>query len=100
MRAGVHVTFVLRGKTFAIGDVIGCIGFLDRDTIKFATNRDHGTGSTGAENTDSAGDTVKAGKFFIGYVARYGFVAFGWYRIVVGALILILGACGYELTME
>ena len=43
---------------------------------------------------------VAAIKFFIGYVARYGFVAFGWYRIIVGALILVLGACGYELTME
>lgn len=43
---------------------------------------------------------IAAIKFFIGYVARYGFVAFGWYRIVVGAVILVLGACGYDLTME
>lgn len=43
---------------------------------------------------------VAAIKFFIGYVARYGFVAFGWYRIIVGTIILVLGACGYELTME
>ena len=29
-------------------------------------------------------------KFFISYVSRYGFRAFGWYRIVVGLLILAL----------
>lgn len=39
-------------------------------------------------------------KFFINYVAKYGFVAFGWYRIIVGAAILIMAALGYELTLE
>ena len=39
-------------------------------------------------------------KFFISYVAKYGFVAFGWYRIIVGAAILIMAALGYELTLE
>lgn len=39
-------------------------------------------------------------KFFINYVAKYGFVVFGWYRIIVGAAILIMAALGYELTLE
>lgn len=39
-------------------------------------------------------------KFFINYVAKYCFVAFGWYRIIVGAAILIMAALGYELTLE
>lgn len=39
-------------------------------------------------------------KFFINYVAKYGFVAFGWYRIIVGAAILIMAALGYKLTLE
>lgn len=39
-------------------------------------------------------------KFFIDFVSRYGFKAFGWYRIVVGAVILILPYFGYELKME
>ena len=39
-------------------------------------------------------------KFFINYVAKYGFVAFGWYRIIVGAAILIMAALGDELTLE
>jgi undecaprenyl-diphosphatase len=43
--------------------------------------------------------SIAAIRFFIGYVARYGFKAFGWYRIVVGTLILLLGACGYSLQM-
>ena len=43
---------------------------------------------------------ILAIKFFINYVAKYGFVAFGWYRIIVGAAILIMAALGYELTME
>ena len=43
---------------------------------------------------------ILAIKFFINYVAKYGFVAFGWYRIIVGAAILIMAALGYELTLE
>ncbi|RRD80777.1 undecaprenyl-diphosphate phosphatase [Alloprevotella sp. OH1205_COT-284] len=43
---------------------------------------------------------ILAIKFFIDYVARYGFRAFGWYRIVVGILILVLPFFGYELKME
>lgn len=42
---------------------------------------------------------IAAIKFFINYVTKYGFVVFGWYRIIVGALILILGACGIDLAM-
>lgn len=42
---------------------------------------------------------IAAIKFFIDYVTRYGFKAFGWYRIIVGGLILALGACGYGLQM-
>ncbi|MBO5703278.1 MAG: undecaprenyl-diphosphate phosphatase [Bacteroidaceae bacterium] len=43
---------------------------------------------------------ILAIKFFIEYVAKYGFVAFGWYRIVVGALIIVMAFLGYELKME
>ena len=32
-------------------------------------------------------------KFFINYVTKYGFKAFGWYRIVLGILILVLFFC-------
>ena len=42
---------------------------------------------------------IAAIKFFISYVTRYGFKAFGWYRIVAGALILRLMACGVDLAM-
>lgn len=42
---------------------------------------------------------IAAIKFFINFVTRYGFVAFGWYRIIVGCLILILSACGIDLAM-
>ncbi len=38
-------------------------------------------------------------KFFIGFVTKYGFKAFGWYRIVAGALILLLMALGVNLTI-
>ncbi len=38
-------------------------------------------------------------KFFISFVTKYGFQAFGWYRIIVGAAILIMGAMGAELTL-
>lgn len=42
---------------------------------------------------------IVAIKFFIEYVTRYGFRAFGWYRIIVGGLILILPYFGYELSL-
>ena len=42
---------------------------------------------------------IAAIKFFISYVTRYGFKAFGWYRIVAGALILLLMACGVDRAM-
>lgn len=38
-------------------------------------------------------------KFFIGYLQKYGFKVFGYYRIIVGLLILGLLAAGYELKI-
>ncbi len=34
-------------------------------------------------------------KFFISYLQRYGFKLFGWYRIIVGAVLLVLIFTGY-----
>jgi len=39
-------------------------------------------------------------RFFINFLTRYGFKVFGYYRIVVGILILTLLACGVELTID
>jgi undecaprenyl-diphosphatase len=38
-------------------------------------------------------------KFFISFVTKYGFKLFGWYRIIVGALILILMADGFNMEI-
>ena len=38
-------------------------------------------------------------KFFIGFVTKYGFRAFGWYRILVGGLILGLLMSGHNLMI-
>ena len=38
-------------------------------------------------------------KFFINFVTKYGFKAFGWYRIIVGSAILIMIACGVDLAI-
>jgi undecaprenyl-diphosphatase len=38
-------------------------------------------------------------KGFITFLTRYGFKLFGYYRIVLGALILILFALGYDLKI-
>lgn len=43
---------------------------------------------------------ILAIKFFINYVAKYGFVAFGWYRIIVGTIILVMSFAGYNLNMN
>lgn len=42
---------------------------------------------------------ILAIKFFINYMTKYGFKAFGWYRIVVGGVILLMLAMGYELKL-
>lgn len=38
-------------------------------------------------------------KFFISFVTKYGFKAFGWYRIVLGGAILIMLLTGHNLTI-
>ena len=38
-------------------------------------------------------------KFFISYVTKYGFKAFGYYRIIVGAAIIIMGLCGFSMEV-
>lgn len=38
-------------------------------------------------------------KFFISFVTKYGFKAFGWYRIIVGGAILIMLLTGHNLTI-
>lgn len=42
---------------------------------------------------------VAAIKFFISYVTKYGFAAFGWYRIIIGLIIIICSLCGIDLKM-
>lgn len=42
---------------------------------------------------------VAAIKFFISYVTKYGFKMFGWYRILVGAVILVMILSGYDLAV-
>lgn len=42
---------------------------------------------------------ILAIRFFIGFVTKYGFKAFGYYRIVVGLLILGMLMAGYDLTI-
>jgi undecaprenyl-diphosphatase len=38
-------------------------------------------------------------KFFISFVTKYGFKAFGWYRIIVGVVILVLLLTGHSLEI-
>ncbi len=38
-------------------------------------------------------------KFFINFVSKHGFQAFGWYRIIVGGAILVMLACGVNLQI-
>ena len=39
-------------------------------------------------------------KFFISFVQKYGFKAFGWYRIIVGGIILAMLFTGHDLTIS
>ena len=38
-------------------------------------------------------------KFFINFVTKYGFKAFGWYRIIIGGAILTMLLTGHNLTI-
>lgn len=38
-------------------------------------------------------------KLFISFVTRYGFKAFGWYRIIVGSIIIVMLLTGHNLEM-
>ncbi|NCC10384.1 MAG: undecaprenyl-diphosphate phosphatase [Bacteroidia bacterium] len=38
-------------------------------------------------------------KFFIKFVTKYGFTAFGWYRIIAGGAILVMLMLGYNLEI-
>lgn len=38
-------------------------------------------------------------KWFVSFLAKYGFRAFGWYRIIIGSVILFMLLMGYQLNM-
>ena len=38
-------------------------------------------------------------KWFVAFLTKYGFKAFGWYRILVGGLILALLVMGIDLQL-
>lgn len=42
---------------------------------------------------------ILAIKGFVNFLTKYGFKAFGYYRIIVGGLILILMLCGVEFSL-
>jgi undecaprenyl-diphosphatase len=42
---------------------------------------------------------IAAIRFFIGFLTKYGFRAFGWYRIIAGGTILALLLAGYHLEI-
>ena len=42
---------------------------------------------------------IFAMKWFVAFLTKYGFKAVGWYRIIVGLVILVLLATGHSLTM-
>lgn len=42
---------------------------------------------------------ILAIKFFIGFVSKYGFKAFGWYRIIIGGAIIVMMLCGVNLQI-
>lgn len=42
---------------------------------------------------------ILAMKWFVGFLTKYGFKLFGWYRIIVGGIILVLLLTGHSLVM-
>lgn len=42
---------------------------------------------------------ILAMKWFVGFLTKYGFKLFGWYRIIVGCIILALLLSGHSLSM-
>lgn len=74
--------------------------------LKLKDHFDNGHGLSGTEiNQLIIGNAIGfvvaiiAIKSFIGVVSKYGFKAFGWYRIIVGGLILALLLSGHSLQI-
>lgn len=64
-----------------------------KDTPEILTNKDNLI-ALGVGNVVAFLVAIAAIKFFIGFVQRFGFRYFGWYRILAGTAILILIAMG------
>lgn len=74
--------------------------------LKLKDHFDNGYGLSGTEiNQLIIGNAIGfivaiiAIKSFIGVVSKYGFKAFGWYRIIVGGIILVMLLSGHSLQI-
>ena len=50
-------------------------------------------------NVVAFGMAILAIKAFVGFLAKHGFAAFGWYRIILGGILLLLIANGVDLAV-
>ena len=90
-------SFFLAVPTMAAATGYTLAKFISDEGLQYFTGNYLGTLILGNVVAFAVG--MMAIKFFIGFLTKYGFKAFGWYRIIVGGLILVLLWQGVDLSI-
>ena len=90
-------SFFLAVPTMGAATGYTLMKFISAEGLQYFTGNYLGTLMLG--NVVAFGVGMLAIKFFISFLTKYGFKAFGWYWIVVGGLILVLLSMNVDLTI-
>jgi len=90
-------SFFLAVPTMAAATGYTLAKFISDEGLQYFTGNYLGTLMLGNVVAFAVG--MAAIKFFISFLTKYGFKAFGWYRIIVGGLILVLLWQGVDLSI-
>lgn len=94
-KAAAEFSFFLAVPTMLGATVYKCFKLIKEDTSIISNNLD----TLIIGNIVAFIVALLAIKFFISFVSKHGFKAFGWYRIIIGGTILIMLACGMNLQI-
>lgn len=94
-KAAAEFSFFLAVPTMLGATVYKCFKLIREDTGIISNNLD----TLIIGNIVAFIVALLAIKFFISFVSKHGFKAFGWYRIIIGGAILIMLACGMNLQI-
>ena len=95
-KSAAEFSFFLAVPTMAGATLLDLLDLLKEDTA-WATNHNIWMLVLGCVIAIIVG--LLAMKWFVGFLTKYGFKAFGYYRIIVGIIIIVLLLTGHSLTM-